>query len=366
MDSDPLSAGGKTPNAFKIDVHDNSPHAKYMTAESSYGGRGAGERMPPAKARGTEDRDATLVSGDYDTALAADEGHHLASSATAPQVAENQQQPNVYSGGITYGHQRQEAQELQPAHHGSPWEDYSKSPITDAGSDTTIASSEGNGNMGQQEKRKKGQPKYDSMTKLTESFPRLHRRILEFTELPYLILWTYFAYWLIIVIVFGPSVPGMIWLSSAVAGTLVGIGLNANAYRYVFREGRVDYPVIIRFFLIPFGVSSLSGISNSLRENFLLVFPRDPPTLAISIAIPAAVVCLLFLLRVVFLIKKKVRLCFRVLFLNGHLTDHPATIKRRAAVKEECVAAAAAAAERGEAGEGIEAAISSSNEHPVS
>ncbi|KAL8425014.1 hypothetical protein ACSSS7_008417 [Eimeria intestinalis] len=115
---------------------------------------------------------------------------------------------------------------------------------------------------------------------------RLTRQLLELTELPFMILWIYFAYFLVIVALTAHKVKSRVWLSALVAGTLVGIGLNANAYRAIMYRGYPDVGIIVRFFLIPFGVSALSGLTHSLREQFLLVFPIDPVELLIAIAVP--------------------------------------------------------------------------------
>lgn len=79
--------------------------------------------------------------------------------------------------------------------------------------------------------------------------------------------------------------------------------------------------MVIRFFIIPFGVSSLSGLTNSNRDNFLLVFPRDPFYLMIALLCPTVVVTCLALLRLVLLWKLKIRWSLQGLFLNGALVD---------------------------------------------
>jgi len=163
--------------------------------------------------------------------------------------------------------------------------------------------------------------RYDSLVKLEKPFSPPVRRLLEITELPFMIMWVYFTYWIIIVSLCASQVRNTVWISAAIAGLLVGIGLNANAYRMIIEHGVIDYGVVIRFFLIPFGVSSLSGMTNSLREQFLLVFPRDPFELAVSICIPAVVISCLVIVRLTLLWKLRIRMTLRVLLLNGSLTD---------------------------------------------
>lgn len=192
--------------------------------------------------------------------------------------------------------------------------------------------------------------KYDSRIIPEDPLPKGIQRLLEITELPFMILWVYFVYWIVTVSMTAAHAPSTVWLSAAIASVLVGIGLNANAYRSVtvprrrgsvrhYRHARalfelrkygesldtvdmkIDWGMVIRFFIIPFGVSSLSGLTNSNRENFLLVFPRDPFYLSISILCPAAVVAVLAVLRLFLLWRIQVRWSFLVLFLNGALVD---------------------------------------------
>lgn len=162
--------------------------------------------------------------------------------------------------------------------------------------------------------------KYDSTVELEKPLPRRIRGLLEITEIPFMIMWVYLTYWIVIVSLYAHKVKPNVWISAAVAGMLVGIGLNANAYRMIIAKGRIDYGVVIRFFLIPFGVSSLSGITNSLREEFLLVFPRDLSELVISLCLPAIVVSIIVVIRITVLWKLRVKLTFRSLFLNGTLS----------------------------------------------
>ncbi|CDJ65863.1 hypothetical protein, conserved [Eimeria necatrix] len=148
---------------------------------------------------------------------------------------------------------------------------------------------------------------------------RLARQLLELTELPFMILWIYFAYFLVIVALTAHKVRSRVWLSALVAGTLVGIGLNANAYRAIMYRGYPDVGIIVRFFLIPFGVSALSGLTHSLREDFLLVFPVDPVELLIALTAPTVVVCSLMLGRVVLLHRLRVPITLRNFLLNGNI-----------------------------------------------
>eukprot|EP00922_Rhytidocystis_sp_ex-Travisia-forbesii_P038319 GHVS01057078.1.p1 GENE.GHVS01057078.1~~GHVS01057078.1.p1 ORF type:complete len:265 (-),score=47.92 GHVS01057078.1:92-886(-) len=141
--------------------------------------------------------------------------------------------------------------------------------------------------------------------------------LLQFTELPFLILWIFFSYFIVIVILTAAKVRQLVWLNALVAALLVGIGLNANAYHAIMYRGSVDYGMVVRFFLIPFGVSALSGLTNSLRDEFMLVFPKDLSHLTIALLVPSGTVVLLMALRALALRAQKVPLTWRNLLLNG-------------------------------------------------
>ncbi|KEP62642.1 UNVERIFIED_CONTAM: hypothetical protein HHA_295995 [Hammondia hammondi] len=145
------------------------------------------------------------------------------------------------------------------------------------------------------------------------------RQLLEFTELPFMILWVYLTYFVVIVALTAPKVRKLVWVSAVVAGALVGVGLNANAYRAIMYRGYPDVGMIVRFFLIPFGVSALSGLTNSLRDRFMLVFPKDPVELIIAVVCPTVVVCVLMISRILILRKHRVPTTLRNFFLNGRI-----------------------------------------------
>ncbi|PFH31675.1 hypothetical protein BESB_026490 [Besnoitia besnoiti] len=151
------------------------------------------------------------------------------------------------------------------------------------------------------------------------SLSQTTRQLLEFTELPFMILWVYLTYFIVIVALTASKVKKLVWVSAVVAGTLVGVGLNANAYRAIMYRGYPDVGMIVRFFLIPFGVSALSGLTNSLRERFMLVFPKDPVELVIAVACPTVVVCTLMLSRIIILRKHRVPITLRNFLLNGRI-----------------------------------------------
>ncbi|PHJ25792.1 transmembrane protein [Cystoisospora suis] len=148
---------------------------------------------------------------------------------------------------------------------------------------------------------------------------RTTRQLLELTELPFMILWVYLTYFIVIVALTASKVRKLVWVSAVVAGTLVGVGLNANAYRAIMYRGYPDVGMIVRFFLIPFGVSALSGLTNSLRDRFMLVFPKNPVELVIAVACPTVVVCTLMLSRIIILRQHRVPTNLRNFFLNGRI-----------------------------------------------
>eukprot|EP00922_Rhytidocystis_sp_ex-Travisia-forbesii_P040886 GHVS01061044.1.p1 GENE.GHVS01061044.1~~GHVS01061044.1.p1 ORF type:complete len:540 (-),score=114.08 GHVS01061044.1:849-2468(-) len=146
---------------------------------------------------------------------------------------------------------------------------------------------------------------------------RTTKALLHFTEFPFLILWVYFAYFIVIVVLAAPRARQLVWLNALVAGFLVGLGLNANAYNAIMYKGQPDIGMVIRFFCIPFGVSALSGLTNSLREDFMLVFPKQPMHLLIAVLTPASAVLSLVLMRVITLTCARVPLTWRNAALNG-------------------------------------------------
>ena len=92
-----------------------------------------------------------------------------------------------------------------------------------------------------------------------------------------LVLWGYFAYYLATVAFFFSATPGSLWLTALLVALIVGIALNAAALE---DSGVRDYIVeapfrCLRFFLIPFCVSSLSAISQINGDHFVLVFPSE-------------------------------------------------------------------------------------------
>lgn len=81
----------------------------------------------------------------------------------------------------------------------------------------------------------------------------------------------------------------------------------------------LDYGTMIRFFVIPFGVSSLAGVTGYHRDVYILVFPKDVKNLIISIFVPTVVVSILFIARILALWTLKVKRRWKVVFFNGCL-----------------------------------------------
>lgn len=173
---------------------------------------------------------------------------------------------------------------------------------------------------------------YDSRVTPEQPVPSFPVRLLHITELPFLILWVYATYWIVIVAMTFQRGSATVWLSATIAGLLVGLGLNANAYKHLTiskheaqqiqtASTSIDWGMVARFFLIPFGVSSLSGLTHSAREDFLLVFPRRTLRLAIAFLCPAAVIVCLLVIRLILLWRLRVRWSFYVFFFNGTLVQ---------------------------------------------
>eukprot|EP00915_Cephaloidophora_sp_WS-2016_P004563 GHVH01006103.1.p1 GENE.GHVH01006103.1~~GHVH01006103.1.p1 ORF type:complete len:461 (+),score=38.79 GHVH01006103.1:328-1710(+) len=83
-------------------------------------------------------------------------------------------------------------------------------------------------------------------------------------------------------------------------------------------EWELDIPTMIRFFIIPFAVSSISGMTSD-EDKYVLVFPKDNLHLAISLAVPFSWVFLLAVIRFALLLILKVTWRWKVVFLNGCL-----------------------------------------------
>ena len=95
---------------------------------------------------------------------------------------------------------------------------------------------------------------------------------------PMLLLWGYLAYWCTLAGYTWHDTPAETWLTAAAVAAIVGVALNAAALddqQPVLLQLRKQPFRCVRFFLIPFCVSSLSAISEMNGDDFVLMFPKE-------------------------------------------------------------------------------------------
>eukprot|EP00741_Cyanophora_paradoxa_P000315 tig00000403_g306.t1 len=111
-------------------------------------------------------------------------------------------------------------------------------------------------------------------------------------------LWGLVAFYLTIVPRYAVATPPpqRVWITAIWVAVVVGTALNVNGYVVSGQTSPRVYArnapfSIMRFFLIPFCVASYSGVTAVAGESsFWYIFPREGAVLAVSLAVPAAVV----------------------------------------------------------------------------
>jgi hypothetical protein len=88
-----------------------------------------------------------------------------------------------------------------------------------------------------------------------------------------LILWCYFAWWLVVVVRYWDPSP-QLWLTSLGISAIVGFALMVNALRAMGRGSRLPFWPAFRLFAMPFCVSSFAALVKG--RGFFLVFSPDP------------------------------------------------------------------------------------------
>jgi len=103
------------------------------------------------------------------------------------------------------------------------------------------------------------------------------------TRLPSLILYSNLFWYLFIIFSFGlRNMPKEAWVNAVVLASFVCMTLNAAAYvpdTGYFR----NYFKVVRFWIIPFSVSSISVACSSSKGECMMLFPTDPTLLLIHI-----------------------------------------------------------------------------------
>lgn len=107
----------------------------------------------------------------------------------------------------------------------------------------------------------------------------------------------YISYYIVIVVAEAHLVPRAVWFNAIAVSGMVGIALNAAAIGHMpLRRYLSAKPIqTMRLFMIPFCVSSISGIATGVDEGeaFILVFPENPEVLGAAFGAALAVPLLL-------------------------------------------------------------------------
>ncbi|GMI18248.1 hypothetical protein TrLO_g7056 [Triparma laevis f. longispina] len=120
----------------------------------------------------------------------------------------------------------------------------------------------------------------------------LNSLILSASVGPMLVLWFYFGYWLTIILQYN-ALNTSNWLASSFISFLIGIantcaGMGKKSVREWFLENPLRF---WRYFMIPFGVSSISITAGKRGEDeFFLIFPLESSKLITSLSIASSLV----------------------------------------------------------------------------
>jgi hypothetical protein len=105
-------------------------------------------------------------------------------------------------------------------------------------------------------------------------------RYLAHLDVPRTILWCYLVWYLVVVVRYFDPSPTL-WASSVGLSVVIGLALLLNA-GWPSRPGvRLDRWQKLRFFLMPFCVSSFAALVKG--RGFVLVFSPDPTDLALAL-----------------------------------------------------------------------------------
>ncbi len=109
---------------------------------------------------------------------------------------------------------------------------------------------------------------------------------------PMLILFFYLGYYLSLVLHYPSSMTANNWANSTLLATLIGVANNSAAIgSHSLLKWFCDNPFrFIRFFCIPFCVSSMSVVAGNHPDDFFLVFPSDLTILSTCLSSAVALV----------------------------------------------------------------------------
>lgn len=103
-----------------------------------------------------------------------------------------------------------------------------------------------------------------------------------------LILWCYFIWYLVVLVRYFDPSPRL-WGTSFGLALIIGLALCINAADSGSMRFRIGFWPAVRFFMMPFCVSSFSALVKD--RHFFLVFSRNPWEIAAAVAI-CAMLCL--------------------------------------------------------------------------
>lgn len=106
-----------------------------------------------------------------------------------------------------------------------------------------------------------------------------------------MILWCYLIWYLVVLARYFDSSP-RIWLTSLGLSFIIGIALYISS---TTRGNRLERWQIIRLFLMPFFVSSFAALVKG--RNFILIFSHDPFEIALALALCAAFVITVWIIK---------------------------------------------------------------------
>jgi hypothetical protein len=114
---------------------------------------------------------------------------------------------------------------------------------------------------------------------------------------PMLLLGSYLAYWVTVVLAKADKVTLDIMLTAVLISAIVGTGINAGAIGSTplctyLSQGPFR---CVRFYAIPFCVSSLSSIASSNKAEFKYLFPKDD-VLYLALGVSAGYVAVIYAL----------------------------------------------------------------------
>jgi hypothetical protein len=111
------------------------------------------------------------------------------------------------------------------------------------------------------------------------------RRYLATLSTGRLILWCYFIWYLVVLVKYFDSSPGL-WLTSLGLSVIIGFALYLSTAGSGTTRVKLDRWQLFRLFLMPFCVSSFAALVKG--KNFVLIFSPEPRENLLAVALCAA------------------------------------------------------------------------------